>query len=178
MNSIINGRINNFVIINKIRNVFTNLFPIWCTLSKSKQSNGNCSGSSSSGGDLKNYLKKKLVKLNSTKKFRILLHFTQPARTLFRQNIRHSQKVYIFGTLFVYRMTWVIQNNPSLLLLRGDFFKITFRQLLRFFLLYSNAISESLMALRMPQNAWRYLRTQFYGHLRHQLSVCTFGICL
>ena len=31
-------------------------------------------------------------------------------------------------------MTWVIQNNPSLLLLKGDFFKITFRQLLSFFL--------------------------------------------
>ena len=55
--------------------------------------------------------------------------YAQPARVQFRPNIRHSNKVCIFKNLFVYRITWAIQNNPSLVLLKGDFFKLLFSKL-------------------------------------------------
>ena len=54
---------------------------------------------------------------------------SQPARVWFRQNIRHSQKIYNFWKLFIYRFIIAIQNGPSWVLPISDFFKLLFNKL-------------------------------------------------
>ena len=63
------------------------------------------------------------------KKSSIAKRLTQPARVGFRQNIRHSQKIYIFWKLFIYRFIIAIQNGPSWVLPISDFFKLLFSKL-------------------------------------------------
>ena len=54
-----------------------------------------------------------------------------------KQNIRHSQKIYIFWKLFIYRIIITIHNGASWVLPIGDFFKLFYSKKGKFSLFFS-----------------------------------------
>ena len=84
--------------------------------------------------DLEKFCTRPIFQENLLLKF-ILVH-SLPGSGSGKQNIRHSQKIYIFWKLFTYRIIIAIHNGASWVLPISDFFKLLYSKKGKFSLFF------------------------------------------